>query len=44
MQHEIWSGDRYLFNCGWEEDPWEAAVGVDNARVIQVVNGYRREL
>lgn len=44
MQHEVWSGDRYLFTCGWDEDPWEAAWDVQDARVIRVQNGVRTEL
>ena len=43
-QYEIWSGNRYLFTCGWDEDPRDAVKGIDNARVIQVRNGERREV
>jgi hypothetical protein len=44
MEHEIWTGNRYLFTCGWNEDPWEAAAWVRDARVIRVQKGQRTEL
>jgi hypothetical protein len=44
MMYEIWSGNRYRFNAGTQEDPYEAAKGVDNARIIQVEKGVRTEL
>lgn len=44
MMYEIWSGNRYRFNAGTQEDPYEAAKGVENARIIQVEKGVRTEL
>lgn len=44
MHHEIWSGNRYLFTCGWEEDPLACIDGIDHARIILVRNGERKQV
>ena len=44
MQHEIYSGDRYLFTCGWDEDPMTAIEGIENARIIRIVQGQRTQV
>lgn len=44
MQHEVWSGNRYLFTCGWEEDPMTAVEGIDHARIIRIENGVRTQV
>lgn len=42
--HEVFSGDRYLFTCSPDEDPFRAINGIWRPRVIEVHNGQRREL
>lgn len=44
IQYEIHSGKRYLFDASPNEDPFDAARGIRDARIIKVEGGEREEV